>query len=607
MTPSDAANMATTVTGTSFDDHFAHPPLTNVNEAQPTDWLHSILILWSLGVAFWLVRMIIGLRCVAKFVRQSRDAPSAVQSEFEQVAEERTVGSIPNLRVSAAVAGPLLCGIFRPTLVIPKHMTDSSRADQLPAVFAHELAHLQSRDLLWNLLLNITGAVLWFHPLVWLVRRSHAAACESVSDAEAAGFVGNVQSYGRTLAQVALDAAVPPTFTMAMARTSDVRRRIETLERKLFIDRLPRQIVCTAVVIGLLSVALIGSFKSTIAAEPAPTSNKPNEQRKDRSAAADETDALNKAAPVRAAQDDSARNLITPETEAAIKRGLEFLVRQQKPNGSFGNASGPNSAAITGLCGLALLHSGSKPGEGPHGEPIQKAVDYLLSVVQDNGFIGKSSFYVHAYALRFLAEAQRVKKSEKATAVVQNAVNLLVKSQNETNGWRYAPNSRDADSSISACILIALQAAKRAGADVPQDTVDRAVKYLKSCQTNDGGFAYISGGPNMSALPRSAAVIAALYDSGVDDEVTARAFKYFKARGTPNAAANFYAYTQLHLASALRGSDKATFRDWYDLSRDQLLKDQKDAGNWTKFRQETEYITACLCIALQSARGSATK
>lgn len=86
-------------------------------------------------------------------------------------------------------------------------MAEASRAEHLPGVFAHELAHVQSRDLAWNALLHATSAVLWFHPLAWFARAVHAAACESVSDAVAAGYLGDVQAYGRTLARVAPDAA----------------------------------------------------------------------------------------------------------------------------------------------------------------------------------------------------------------------------------------------------------------------------------------------------------------------------------------------------------------------------------------------------------------
>lgn len=282
---------------------------------------------------------------------------------------------------------------------------------------------------------------------------------------------------------------------------------------------------------------------------------------------------------------DDDPTLVTPQAEAAVKRAFAFLAARQREDGSFGGEKvGPRDPAMTALCGMAFLSAGGKPGEGPYGEEVQKALNYVLDQVQENGFIAirphAGEMYTHAYALRFLAEAQATRKSPRTEKAIAKAVELIVKSQNTRDGWRYRPNSRDADSSVTSCQVIALQVARRASAEVPKETVERAIKYLKRSQTPDGGYSYTLP-PNDSGLPRSAAVMSALYLSEVDSDEITKGLAYLTAKAVPpKKKSSYYFYTQFHLSTALRYAGDEQFRRWYVPSRDQLLDMQADDGSW---------------------------
>ena len=121
--------------------------------------------------------------------------------------DRRHLGCNRAVRVvrSAEVATPCLAGLFRPVLLLPER--EGHGRDDLPAILAHELAHARNHDLAWNLAAHLASIVLWFHPLAWRMRSAHAAACDAVSDAVAADYLGDVASYGRTLARLAVRAA----------------------------------------------------------------------------------------------------------------------------------------------------------------------------------------------------------------------------------------------------------------------------------------------------------------------------------------------------------------------------------------------------------------
>jgi hypothetical protein len=153
---------------------------------------------------------------------------------------------------------------------------------------------------------------------------------------------------------------------------------------------------------------------------------------------------------------------------------------------------------------------------------------------------------------------------------------------------------------VTSCQIIALQAARRGGAEVPHDTLQRATKYLQRYQTPDGGYAYVWPA-NQSALPRSAAVMAALYLSDVDDEEIEKGLSYLNANATPpNNKSAYFFFAQFHLSTALRYAGDEHFRRWYEPSRDQLLEMQADDGSWPLQYYVPEYSTAQACVVLLS-------
>ena len=165
-----------------------------------------------------------------------------------------------NVLVTSEVGSPCVLGVWPPTILLPFADGYSMWGDDLVAVLAHEIQHLKNADLPWNALLRGVTRVLWFHPLAWHVRTTHAAACDAVCDAEAATFMGDVAAYCRTLARLALRVAVPlPAAGLAMARASSARRRIEALNRRLYSSGLPRLGMLFAILAGLVGAGLLGT------------------------------------------------------------------------------------------------------------------------------------------------------------------------------------------------------------------------------------------------------------------------------------------------------------------------------------------------------------
>ncbi len=317
-------------------------------------------------------------------------------------------------------------------------------------------------------------------------------------------------------------------------------------------------------------------------------------------------------------------NLITPDTQRAIDRGLEFLSNSQNRDGSYGDSPlFRGNLAVTSLAGLALMAGGHTPGRGAYGSSVLRALQFVLSKEYKGGqyppgFLcnlnapyKQGLMYSHGFATLFLCEAfgMVADKSlqERMKATIERAIRLIINCQNSEGGWRYNPQKEHADSSVTICQIMALRAARNIGFFVPKEVADRCVKYVRSCQAADGGFTYFAG-QGGSAFPRSAAGVVALYCAGVysGPEID-RGLRYlmkfkpgFTGRGGFFPDQHYY-YGQYYAAQAMWTAGAKYWNEWFPAIRDELLRMQKGRpeGIWHDPNVCSHYATAMACIILQ--------
>jgi prenyltransferase beta subunit len=315
----------------------------------------------------------------------------------------------------------------------------------------------------------------------------------------------------------------------------------------------------------------------------------------------------------------SAKNMITPEAQRAIDQGLAYLARSQHQDGSFGGATQYNgNVAVTSLAALAMMAGGHQPGRGAYGDVVTKALTYVLDQQNhQSGFLlsqsgaGHGPMYGHGFGTLFLSEVHgMVQDSELCKRLKESlklAIKLIVNKQNPQGGWRYLPDGKDADVSVTICQIMALRAARNAGFYVPKSTVDRCTKYVKNCQDRDGGFHYqINGG--VSQFARSAAGVVALYCAGIykGPEIDS-GLKYlmqFKPNGNTwrNEVHLHYFYGHYYAAQAMWTAGDSYWKEWYPAIRDELVNHpdrQQGAGYWVDHKFSNDYATAMACIILQ--------
>lgn len=196
--------------------------------------------------------------------------------------------------------------------------------------------------------------------------------------------------------------------------------------------------------------------------------------------------------------------------------GLRYLLKTQDASGAWKSPHG--SPAPTGMGLMVLLASGEDPNFGPYRVPIRRALRAIINA-QDGGvgYIGgegNPSMYHHGFAMLGLAEAYGVVDDRSLWTEpgaqggggqgrsIGKALELAVRAaatankKNPTGGWHYGPEMPSADTSVSGAVLMGLLAARNAGIEVPDETIDRAIRYYVSMTGGNGNVGYSGGAGN---------------------------------------------------------------------------------------------------------------
>jgi HEAT repeat protein len=129
---------------------------------------------------------------------------------------------------SETVATPMVCGVWRPLIVMPKSAAEWSD-ERRRVVVLHELAHIKRRDCLTQAVAQIVCAAYWFNPLAWLAARRLRAERERACDdfVLAAGATrADYASHLLDIAQTMQRRQLSPLAGVAMARPSQLEGRL---------------------------------------------------------------------------------------------------------------------------------------------------------------------------------------------------------------------------------------------------------------------------------------------------------------------------------------------------------------------------------------------
>ncbi len=306
---------------------------------------------------------------------------------------------------------------------------------------------------------------------------------------------------------------------------------------------------------------------------------------------------------------------ITPESERALERGLDWLARNQGPQGNWES----NDLGLVAMGALAFLADGHMPGRGKYGQNVERALDYILRHAKSIGepdATGQPALYLlnqsdpgrdmynHGLATFVLGQVHGMTSDPRLSPVLGRALKLIASTQCNDGGWDYhaARRERGHDLSLAVMQAKALRSAVDSGLEVPPEVINLAIQSVRGYYRARGGrpgmdeatlrklpgqFTYNG---SQGSLAMAAAGVVCLQEFGQYDdwriaknmEVLTAAVKTLKERSDQNQVP-FGSYTLYYIGQALYQVGGEDWRECYPILRDYLVAsqffDEKNAAN----------------------------
>ena len=573
---------APVLTGESSTAPSAHPfgvsapdsgPVIRTEAGAALSWIEILGWSYLALSAVLCAHLLFGFLRLGGWIRQLPPASDELQSILRRVCDDLGYSSRPpHLLLSRVNATPFSLGTLRPAIVLPRGLAKQVSHRELEFILRHEVQHLRNRDLIWTALTQMAAALLWFHPLFWLLKRAHSLAQEELSDRVAAGS-GDVRSYSALLARLAIQFSsqrpAAPLGAIGLIRKPQILNRLRHL-KNYHAEHSPLSrfraglFLCAFTASLLLLATLAMSAKTKVAAET-PLDNSGLALEKQR------------------------------EVKDSLRRARSYLLGKQLANGSFGKEGHDASPGVTALAGASFI--GSK--EEKEQKALALALDFVLKSQDVSGYFKNdhgASIYHHSISLWFLAKSKKHVAKEQRGRVgraIELGVKLLISAQETrkvpaaAGGWRYSPIATDSDTSCTAWALRALYAAREAGHKVEAPSTKKAEQYMmRLWDPATGSLGYTSRNQGMKAsLPRSAFALYVMINSGrkKDDPAVNLAAQSILKMSKSAAEGDFGTYGGYGNFWSADAMAQLGGRDWKEYAKwmyPHYLKGQEKDGSW---------------------------
>ena len=294
------------------------------------------------------------------------------------------------------------------------------------------------------------------------------------------------------------------------------------------------------------------------------------------------------------AQDPTLRfgGQIPPEVDTIYERGLAWLVGAQSPDGSW--KGGNEGCGVNGICLMAFLASGEDPNYGKYAPVIRRAIRSIIEQQDEKTGYLPNSMYHHGFGMLALSEAygtvdeSLLWEGAKPVRSIARTLDLAIRcaataqKKNQFGGWRYSPDATDADTSVTGAVLMGLMAARNAGMDVSDETINTAMEYMRRSTGKDGSVAYSGGFGGMGGSMNLTAVssLVGAVSKTKDTEQYKAALKRLVENLESPPDGNYAEYFRYYMAQALFQGDYSAWQKWNAAQVRELHDLQHDDGSF---------------------------
>jgi len=186
-----------------------HMPVARASPAPapaaiPASWMDALLWIWLGGVALGIVAWRRDRRKIAAQLRgRVLAGPGLASSILADLRRRSGVRADPVLWLAPELASPISLGVLSPAICIPPHAETGLMREELEAMLAHELAHVERRDALLLAACRIVEVIFFVQPFQRFARSRLIGEIEIECDERAAEWTGDPAALASCLTEVA--------------------------------------------------------------------------------------------------------------------------------------------------------------------------------------------------------------------------------------------------------------------------------------------------------------------------------------------------------------------------------------------------------------------
>jgi squalene cyclase len=306
----------------------------------------------------------------------------------------------------------------------------------------------------------------------------------------------------------------------------------------------------------------------------------------------------------------------TLKTQDAVKRGLEWLKRNQTKDGSW-SMRGPyndagfteNKTAATAMALLAFLGDGHTHMKGDYQKVVERGMKWLVKQQDRQGFFAKDArshekMYAQAQATIAICELYGMTRDSWLRPHAQLAINFAEKAQSEAGGWRYEPKF-DSDTSMTGWYVMALESGRAAKLEVNISVLTRVMLYLDDAASYDGAAYGYQARTDPSSAMTAEGLLCRQYIGWKRDHPPLVRGVSALLQDAPFDMADQDVYYWYYATQVLHHFGGSPWRRWNNVMKEELPKAQvktgRESGSWAPQRDRWgknagRLYTTCLSI-----------
>jgi beta-lactamase regulating signal transducer with metallopeptidase domain len=165
-------------------------------------WQGAVFLLW-LGGAAVMGGLLVGRAAAAcRRIDRSPAANHLMNDILVYCRNRMGIRGAIALKVGYVGMKPVVCGLLRPVIVVPRNLAPTLGSRHLRDVLFHELAHIKRHDLWVNLAQNVLQVLYFYNPVLLLLNRVIRRLREEAANETVLDTVGIGDDYTQRLADV---------------------------------------------------------------------------------------------------------------------------------------------------------------------------------------------------------------------------------------------------------------------------------------------------------------------------------------------------------------------------------------------------------------------